>query len=110
MKYTEFIKALKHQDWAAFASVHFIIPPSLCEDILYIQTPFYHTLDIQTICRPPKYGLEKFEKCQEMYNHLDQLEEHVRLIPSSTEMHCHACKTLLIHTLDQIAEDIMSTA
>jgi hypothetical protein len=110
MKYTEFTKALKHQDWAAFAGVHFIIPPSLCEDISYVQTPFYHTLDVQTICRSPKYGLEKFGKRQELYNCLDKLEEHVRLIPSSMEMHCHARKTPVIHTLDRIAKDITSTA
>ena len=34
MKYKDFLDALKCEEWIAFSGVHFIIPPSLCENIL----------------------------------------------------------------------------
>jgi hypothetical protein len=111
MKYSEFISTLKQQDWSAFSGVHFIIPPSLCEDISYVQTPFYHTFtSVQTIRRSIKYGFPDFDKRKGSYNNLLKLEENVKLIPSSNEMRHHARKIPLIDTLDRIAKDITSTA
>jgi len=87
MKYSEFIRNLNHQDWTTFSGVHFIIPPSLIEDIMYVQTPFYHTFtSVQTIHRSPTYGLQDLKKRQGFYNNLLKLEENVKLIPSLTEM------------------------
>ena len=90
--------------------VHFIIPPSLCEDISYVQTPIYHTFSIQIIHRSPKYLLTSVNERQEFYNNLLKLEEHVKLIPSSMEMRHHARKIPGIILLDQIAQDITKTA
>ena len=111
MKYSEFVSNLNHQNWAAFSGVHFIIPPSLCEDIPYVHTPFYHTFTgVQTIRRSSKYGFQDFKKRQGFYNNLLKLEENVKLIPSSMEMRNHARKIPLVDTLDRIAKDITSTA
>ena len=109
MRYSDFHKALKDQDWTIFSGVHFIIPPSLCEDIAYVQTPFYHIFSVQNSHRSPYYRLEDFNKRQEFYNSLLKLEENVKLIPSSMEMRYHARKIPLIHTLDQIAKEITFT-
>jgi hypothetical protein len=111
MKYSEFISTLNRQDWTAFSGVHFIIPPSLCEEITYVQTPFYHTFtSVQTIRRSSTYGFQDFKKRQAFYNNLLKLEENIKLIPSSTEMRNHARKIPLLHTLDRIANDITLTA
>jgi hypothetical protein len=111
MQYSKFISALKREDWAIFRGVHFIIPPSLCEDISYVQTPFYHTFtSAQTICRSSKYGLQDIDKRQRIYHLLLKLEENVKLIPSSTEMRHHARKIPLVDTLDRIAKHITLTA
>ena len=111
MRYSEFISALNRQNWAAFSGVHFMIPPSLCEQVTYVQTPFYHTFTrVQTICRSSKYGFQDLKKRQGFYNNLLKLEENIKLIPSSMEMRNHACKIPLVHTLDRIAKDITFTA
>ncbi len=111
MKYSEFISTLNRQDWTAFSGVHFIIPPSLCEELPYVQTPFYHTFtSVQTIRRSSTYGFRDFKKRQGFYNNLLKLEENVKLIPSSTEMRNHARKIPVLHTLDRIAKDITLTA
>ena len=111
MKYSEFISTLNRQDWTAFSGVHFMIPPSLCEQVTYVQTPFYHTFTrVQTICRSSKYGFQDFKKRQGFYNNLLKLEENIKLIPSSTEMRNHARKIPLLETLDRIAKDITLTA
>src|SRR5258706_1377761 len=111
MKYSEFIRNLNHQDWTAFSGVHFIIPPSLIEDITYVQTPFYHTFtSVQTIRRSSTYGFQDFQKRQGFYNNLLKLEENVKLIPSLMEMQNHACKIPILDTLDRIAKDITLTA
>ena len=107
MKYSEFISTLNRQDWTAFSGVHFIIPPSLCEEITYVQTPFYHTFtSVQTICRSSTYGFQDFKKRQAFYSNLLKLEENIKLIPSSMEMHNHTHKIPLLHTLDCIANNI----
>jgi hypothetical protein len=111
MKYSVFITALKCEKWATFSGVHFIIPPSLCEDISYVQTPFYHTFtSAQTICRSSKYGLQDINRRQDIYYLLLKLEENVKLIPSSMEMRHHARKIPLVDTLDRIAKHITLTA
>jgi hypothetical protein len=69
-----------------------------------------HTLGVQTIHRSPKYHLQNFSTHQRVYNNLKKLEGHVTLIPSSRGMCYHACKILLIQTLDQIAKEITSMA
>ena len=91
MRYSKFISALNCQNWTAFSGVHFMIPPSLCEQVTYVQTPFYHTFThVQTICRSSRYGFQDFKKSQGFYNNLLKLEENIKLTPSSTEMHNHA--------------------
>ena len=111
MKYSEFCRHILCQDWTPFKDIHFIIPPSLCEDISYVQTPFYHTFtSVQTIRRDPVYGLKDFKKRQQFYTNLLVLERHVKLIPSSTEMRNHAHKIPLVDTLDRIAKYITLTA
>ena len=109
MKYSTFVTALKEKNWPVFHGVHFIIPPALCEDISYVQTPFYHTFCVQIIHRSSKYGLQDITKHQMFYHNLMTLEQHVRLIPSSMEICHHTRKTPLVRVLDHISSQITST-
>jgi len=111
MKYSMFINALRKKSGlfsleCISLSLHHFVRISC----MFKLPSSYHTLGIQTICRPRKYGLEKIKMCQDVYNNLLMLEEHIMLIPSLMEMCSHTCKIPLICILDHIAKAIMFTA